>query len=170
MSVFQGHCRISLAGEDCNRWLRRYPEAPVFRSGCFTLHRDLPLGLGASLLIVPSFSPGFVVLNVPFDEIRGDRTGGIASGIANLFWGKIRDAILKNATRALMARGFSPDTLHVDLVTDRAGGKVGRILIDLERVNAWLARHWFGPGLRATIVGFQAHREALEVVLAIWLD
>jgi hypothetical protein len=170
MPTFQGHCRLSLGGEDCNRLLQRIPDAPIFRAGCFSLHRKLPLGFGATLVIVPTYSPGFIILNVPFDQIRGDRTGGIAATIANLLWSWIRDAVQKNLSQALVGQGCPPDTVCVDLSSDPGGQKVGRIIFDLDRLNAGLGRHWFGPGLRATVVGFQPRPESLEVVLAIWKD
>jgi hypothetical protein len=171
MSAFLGYCRLSLGGSDCNRLLERFPEAPSFRHGCFALRRKLPMGFGASLVIVPSFSPGFIVLHVPFDQIRGDRTGGIASTITNLFWGLIKDAVQKNLTRVLVDQGMPSDTVRVDQISDPGSGKVGRIVIDLDRVNAWLARyHQVGPGLRVAVHSFAAREESLDFTLAVWQD
>ena len=171
MAEFLGYSRISLGESDCNHLLARFGvTGVVFRSGCFTVSRKLAMGLGATLVAVPSYSEGYVIVNIPFDQIKGDKTGGMAGTIANLFWGFIRDTIQKNLTNMFVRWGLPAQTVSVDQVKDSYGIKVGRIIFHLDHVNRWLAYKRPAPNLRVAVYSLEPQGNNLDLVLALWRD
>ena len=169
MANFLGYCRVSLGEDDCNLLLARFGvEGIAFRSGCFTISRKVAMGLGATLVAVPTSAPGFLIFNVPFDQIKGDRTGGFASTIANLGWGFIRDAIQKNLTRTIAGWGMSPQAVAVDQVQEPRGGKVGRVIFQLDHLNHWLSFRPVAPGITVAVHEVAGSERSLDLTLAVW--
>ena len=54
--------------------------------GRLTIHTKLPIGMGVTLVAIPQSTPDTVTFSIPFDQIKGDRTGGMAKFIARVFW------------------------------------------------------------------------------------
>ena len=67
---FQGDAKL------VNSLLRRVPNQKLeYRHGCIIGEVKLPLG-AVNAVVIPSFSGSHVVLAIPFNEIKGDITGG----------------------------------------------------------------------------------------------
>jgi hypothetical protein len=155
--------KLSLAEGHLNRLLQ--PAGAIYQEGCFVLHRKLPLG-AASLVAVPTLEGNELVLVLPFDQIRGDLTGGLMGQLAKMLWGVISDQVLKQAGPRLVAMGLPSDTLTVDQVSFQ-GKKAGRIGISLFRLNEWLARQkWVDP-LHLSVEKLSFERSAVGVTLGL---
>jgi hypothetical protein len=167
---FLGQCGLSLAGSDLNQALTLLPDLPPvrFQSGCFTATLKLPMGFGATLVIVPQSAPGVVNFLVPFDQIRGDRTGGIARMIAGGLWGVIRPQIEKMVRKNLETHGLPLDTLTVEQERAEGGGKVGRLVLRLQSLNAWLMRQAPVQGMKVTVDSAWVTEDTVNVILDVF--
>lgn len=136
-----GRIYVAVSESDLNKVLARFPEAQThYAHGCFLVSRRLPLGFGATLVAVPSQQGHELLIAVPFDQIRGDRTGGFAGTIAKTFWGMISGQVQKMADNELRKQGLPPETVIIQQTTLQDGSKGGLIRISLPHVNAWLRR------------------------------
>ena len=140
-----GRAALGLGGDDLNLLFHSLGQPVAFEQGCFRMHQKLPLGLGLTFVAVPQSSPGWLVLSIPFDHIRGDRTGGLASMLAGGLWKPLRGEIEKRARKQLAVYGLPLETIRVE---GDSGSKAGRVLIDLQAVNAWLMRRPPSNGLK----------------------
>ena len=147
--IYLGRTALELAADDLNLLLARFAGPNVaFEHGCFRLYQKLPLGLGLSFLAVPQSAPGWLVLSIPFDHIRGDRTGGLASMLAGGLWGPLLGEIEKRARKALVSQGLPVETIRVE---NDPSKKAGRVVLDLQSVNAWLMARPPVQGLKCTL-------------------
>ena len=136
-----GRIDVAVSESDLNKLLARFPEAQTtYTQGCFLVSRRLPLGFGATLVAIPSQRGNELLIAVPFDQIRGDRTGGFAGTIAKTFWGMISGQVQKMADTEVRRQGLPPDTVLIQQTTLQDGSKGGLIRISLPHVNAWLRR------------------------------
>lgn len=146
--------RLELTEAHLNRLLEK--ANVTYQEGCFVVHRKLPLG-AASLVAVPTLEGRELALYLPFDQIRGNLTGGLMGQLAKMLWGVLSDQVLKQVAPRLVAQGLPSDTVDLDQVTFQ-GKKAGRISLSLTRVNEWLARqNWVEPmRLAVDTLSFQA--------------
>lgn len=108
-----------------------------YHRGCLEGEARLPLG-GVTLVAVPSFRDGALVIAIPLRYVRGRMTGGLLGGLANLAWGPLR-AFLEGQIETVLRRfGLPRDTVTIDKRDDEDGEPVGFIRIRADRVNEWL--------------------------------
>lgn len=165
-----GQCGISLHGDDLNRLLSTVQGLPPikFQHGCFQVYVKLPMGFGATLVAIPHSSPGLVTFSVPFDQIRGDRSGGFAKMLAGGLWGPIRGFIEKQVRSTLGPMGFPADTLTVEQDRADSGGKVGKLVLRIDSVNAWLLRQPPMNGFKGSLDSLWVTEDAVNVVLDVF--
>lgn len=170
MSEHLGQCGLSLHGTDLNRLLANlHGVGPIsFQHGCFEVYLKLPMGLGVTLVAIPSSSPKTVTFSIPFDQIRGDRTGGMARLLAGGLWGMIRPQIEKMIQRFLRDYGLPPETLVVEQERAEHGGKVGKLVLRLQSVNAWLLRQPPVQGFHGTVDCMWVTETAVNIVLDVY--
>lgn len=170
MSEYLGQCGLSLHSDDLNRVLQTLRGVPPikFQHGCFQVHVKLPMGFGATLVAIPHSSPGLVTFSVPFDQIRGDRSGGFAKMLASGLWGPIRGQIEKAVRQALHQHGLPADTLTVEQDRAEGGGKVGKLVLRIHSVNAWLMSQPPINGFKGSVDSMWVTEDAVNVILDVF--
>lgn len=170
MSEHLGQCGVSLHGADLNRLLGQLRGVgPIsFQLGCFNVHLKLPMGFGATLVAIPSSTRETVTFSIPFELIRGDRTGGMARMLAGGLWGVIRPQIEKTIQKALRDYGLPPDTVTVEQDRGQDGGKVGKLVVRLQSVNAWLLRQPALNGFKGTVESFWVTESEVNVIFDVY--
>lgn len=122
-----------------NTLLQRVPDQQIeFRQGCLLGRFKLPLG-AITAVIIPSCDGSHLVFSIPFSVIKGDITGKfLLSKLIKAFWGMISKKVEAMAAPELRKLGLPPTTIKVEKGKDK-NGDVGRIVVSLNAVNAWLA-------------------------------
>jgi len=171
MSKHVGQFGMSLQSSDINALLATF--APdlgmVFKAGCLSLHTKLPMGLGVTLVAIPRSSPDGVVFSIPFDQIRGDKSGGMASMLAGGLWGLIRPFIEKRIKKELTARRIPEETVTLSQSTE-GKVKVGQITLHLRPLNAWLIRQPPAQGFKVNLDSLWATEEHINLILDLFHD
>jgi hypothetical protein len=166
MSSYLGRCALGLASDDLQLVLQRFAGGQVgFQHGCFQVHQKLPLGLGITFVAVPQSAPGWLLFNIPFEHIRGDRTGGLARMLAGGLWGPLRGEIEKRIRKELSAHGLPLETVRVE---PDSGQKAGRVAMDLQAVNAWLMSRPPMQGLKFSVESCQFGDLGVELQLEVF--
>jgi hypothetical protein len=162
--VSLGQFGLTLHERDLNPLLA--PHGAVFQGGCFSLRTRLPMGLGVTLVAVPRATPEGLVLAVPFDQIRGDKTGGMAAMLAGGLWGVIRPVIEKKVKKELQARGIPEETVSLGQAVE-GKVKVGLVHVYRAPLNTWLEGQDVA-GLRLQLDGLWATEETLQLVMGVF--
>ncbi|MBN9414564.1 MAG: hypothetical protein J0I12_03955 [Candidatus Eremiobacteraeota bacterium] len=159
-----GQFGLTLHESDLNTLLA--PQGMAFRGGCFHLRTKLAMGLGVSLVAVPRSSPEGLVFSIPFDQIRGDKTGGVAAMLAGGLWGVIRPVIEKRIKKELQVRGIPEEAVSLgQAVEDKV--KVGLVTLRLRPLNEWLAVQEVA-GLRLHLDALWATETGVQLVLGVF--
>jgi hypothetical protein len=149
---YLGACQIWLESAEVNAFLEQLkgPTQLAFAQGCFHLHGKLPMGLGVNLLVVPAYRDQQVIFSIPFDQIRGDRSGGMAKFLAGGLWGLIRPYLEKTVRTILDKHQLPPHTLRIDQGQE-GKSKVGLVVLDLMALNGWLLQRSSQQPVQATL-------------------
>ncbi|MBT9583778.1 hypothetical protein IV102_10545 [bacterium] len=169
MSQFLGQCGASLQSRDVNAALANLRGVgPIsFQMGCFTIHTKLPIGMGVTLVAIPQSTPDTVTFSIPFDQIKGDRTGGMAKFIASSLWGTVQSFAEKKIRARLTALGLPADTVTLGQGLD-GKTKVGKAVLHLKPLNAWLLRQPPIQGFKVTVDTLWATEDALNLILDVF--
>lgn len=149
-----------LAREHLNLFLCRSVDPILsYEGGCILVRRRVSIGM-ATAVVVPAQHGDELVLNVPFDQIRGEITRGLLGPLVKALWNGVAETVRRNVAMKLHPLGFPGDTVRVD--KERGGG---RICISLSRVNWWLQSQWPELCPRIVSINFETHGMivALEV-------
>lgn len=165
MSSSLGQFGLTLHERDLNALL--VGQGLAFKGGCFHLRTKLPMGLGVTLVAVPRSHPDSVVFSIPFDQIRGDKTGGMAAMLAGGLWGVIRPIVEKRIKKELNARHIPEETVTVGQATE-GKVKVGLVTLHLKPLNAWLWRQPPVQGLKVNLDALWATEDQLQIVLGVF--
>lgn len=138
-----------------------------FQVGCFTVHAKGMLGLGLTLVAIPHSTRDAVVLSIPFDQIKGDLTGGMAKFLAGGLWGVIKPQIESRVRKILATYGLPADTITVDQGTE-GKTKVGKLVLSLQSLNAWLLRQAPVQGFKVTVAALWATEQGVNLVLDVY--
>ncbi|MBS2040308.1 hypothetical protein JST97_35300 [bacterium] len=171
MSKLLGQFGVALNERDLNTLLATFAAdlALVFKSGCFSLRTKLPMGLGVTLVAVARSTPDSLIFSIPFDQIRGDKTGGMAAMLAGGLWGLIRPVIEKRIRSELSKRHMPEET--VSLSQSQEGKiKVGLVTLHLRPLNAWLMRQPPRQGFKVNVDAIWATEEQLNLILDVFHD
>ncbi len=167
MSQFLGQCGTSLQSRDLNTLLAHFKAPASFQMGCFTVHVKLPIGMGITLVAIPRSTPEAVVFTVPFDQIRGDKSGGMAKFLAGGLWGVASPHIEKMARSKLTAYGLPPGTLTLGQGVE-GKTKVGLATVHLKPLNAWLMAQAPVSGFKVSLDSVWAVEDALNLILDVF--
>jgi hypothetical protein len=169
VSQYLGQCGASLQSRDVNALLATLQGVgPIsFQLGCFTLHAKLPIGMGVTLVAIPHSSPDAVVFSIPFDQIRGDKTGGMAKFLAGGLWGAVQSFAEKKIRTRLTALGLPAETVTLGQGMD-GKIKVGQATLHLKPLNAWLLRQPPVQGFKVNIDALWATEEGLHLILDVF--
>ncbi len=166
MNSYLGRSALGLSGDDLRLLLQHFGSGQIgFEYGCFKVHQKLPLGLGITFLAVPQSAPGWLIFNIPFEHIRGDRTGGLARMLAGGLWGPLRGEIEKRIRKELLAHGLPLETVRVE---PDSGQKAGRVVLDLQAINAWLMGRPPLQGMKLSIESCQFGEGGVELQLDVF--
>lgn len=169
MSLSLGEARLFLTGPDLNTLLALWGQSQVqFRSGCFQLTIRLPMGMGASLVVLPQSAQGQVHFLIPLDQVRGDKTGKMVSFLASSLWGTVRSQIEKKIRATLEQHGLPPQTLIFEADRTDRGGKVGVLVLRLELLNAWLLRLPPQQGFHFQVLSMSFFEEGLQCLAEVF--
>jgi hypothetical protein len=171
VSKLLGQFGVALNQRDLNTLLATFASelGLVFKSGCFSLRTKLPMGLGVTLVAIPRSTPDSLIFSIPFDQIRGDKTGGMAAMLAGGLWGVIRPVIEKRIRSELSKRRIPEET--VTLSQSQEGKvKIGQITLHLRPLNAWLLRQPPQAGFKLNVDAIWATEDELKVILDIFHD
>lgn len=164
MTASLGQFGLTLHEHDLNTLLA--PQGMGFRGGCFSVRTRLPMGLGVTLVAVPRSTPEGLVLSIPFDQIRGDKTGGMAAMLAGGLWGVIRPVIEKRIKKELNARGIPEAAVSLgQAVEDKV--KVGLVTVWLRPLNDWLW-HQQVSGLKVQLDALWATETGVQLVMGVF--
>lgn len=130
---------VELDTQLINTFLQRVPDQKLeYREACLLGKFKLPLG-ALTAVIIPSCDGSHLVLSIPFSVIKGDITGKfLLSKLVKAFWGMISKKVEAMAAVELRKHGLPSSTVKVEKGTDK-NGDVGRIVVSLGTINAWLA-------------------------------
>ncbi|MBX3166857.1 MAG: hypothetical protein KF760_05570 [Candidatus Eremiobacteraeota bacterium] len=167
MSKRLGQFGVTLHERDLNGLLAAHEAA--FKGGCFQLRTKLPMGLGVTLVAVPRSTPDSLVFSIPFDQIRGDKTGGMAAMLAGGLWGVIRPVIEKRLKKELNSRHIPEETVSLGQAAE-GKVKVGLVTLHLKPLNAWLLRQPAVAGLKIQLDAVWATEDQLQLVLGVLQD
>lgn len=168
MSGYLGRCSLALSGQDFNRLVSAFPEVgPIaFQTGCLSLHLKLPIG-GLSLIAIPRPTDQGLTLNIPLDQIRGDKTGGMARFLAGGLWGVLQPQLLKMVQQQLARKGMPAETITLGQSTE-GKNKVGQVHLHYAPLNAWLGRQPLAQGLRLALACTGVSEQAIFVALDVY--
>lgn len=167
MSKRLGQFGVTLHERDLNGLLA--PHEAAFQGGCFSLRTKLPMGLGVSLVAVPRSAADSLILTIPFDQIRGDKTGGMAAMLAGGLWGILRPVLEKRLKKELNARHIPEEAVSLgQAVEDKV--KVGLVTLHLPPLNAWLLRQPAVAGLKVQLDAIWTTEEQVQLVLGVLQD
>lgn len=164
MSKRLGQFGVTLHQRDLNGLLAA--QGAAFQSGCFSLRTKLPMGLGVTLVAVPRSTPDSMIFSIPFDQIRGDKTGGMAAMLAGGLWGVIRPVLEKRIKKELLARHMPEETVSLGQATE-GKVKVGLVTLHLKPLNAWLSRQPTVAGLKVHLDAVWATEDQVQLVLGV---
>lgn len=167
MSQYLGQCGTSLTSRDLNTLLAHFKAPASFQMGCFTVHVKLPIGLGLTLVAIPRSTPESVVFSVPFEQIKGDKSGGMARFLAGGIWGVAAPHIEKNIRSKLAAHGLPAGTVTLGQGVE-GKTKVGLVTLHTKPLNAWLLARPPMAGFKVTLDSAWATEEALNLTLGIF--
>jgi len=167
VSGYFGRAKVLLTGPDLNRLIARYApgQRMRFEGGCFLVGVSLPMGLGVQFVVVPQSGNDLVRFLIPFEQVRGDKTGGLVKMFAGSVWSLLRGFIEKQVQKALAEQRMEPDTIV--LQKDQAGGKAGVAVLNLAKLNHWLLYQRMPEGLRIGVAGLRFEETAVEAELDI---
>ena len=171
MSRHVGQFGMSLQSSDMNTLLATFASdlGVIFKAGCLSVRTKLPMGLAVTLVAIPRSSPDSVVFSIPFDQIRGDKTGGMASMLAGGLWGLIKPFIEKRIKKELSTRQIPEETVTLSQATE-GKVKVGQITLHLRPLNAWLLRQPPAQGFKVNLDSLWATEEHVNLILDIFYD
>lgn len=171
MSRLLGQCGVALSERDLNTLLATFASdlGLSFTSGCFSLRTRLPMGLGVQLVAVPRSTPDTLVLCIPFDQIRGDKTGGVAAMLAGGLWGVIRPVIEKRIRAELSKRHMPEETVSLSQ-SQEGKSKLGLVTLHLRPLNAWLMRQPPRQGFKVNVDAIWATEDQLSFILDVFHD
>lgn len=165
MSASLGQFGLTLHERDLNALLSG--QGMAFKGGCFSLRTRLPMGLAVTLLAVPRSTPDSVIFSIPFDQIRGDKTGGMAGMLAGGLWGLIRPVIEKRIKKELNIRHIPEETVTMGQASE-GKVKVGLVTLHLKPLNAWLMRQAPVQGLKVNLDALWATEDQLQLVMGVF--
>ena len=160
-----GQFGVTLHERDLNPLLAG--QGVAFKGGCFSVRTRLPMGLGVTLVAVPRSTPDSLVLSLPFDQIRGDKTGGMAAMLAGGLWGVIRPVIEKKIKKELNQRHIPEDAVSLGQATE-GKVKVGLVTLHLKPLNAWLMRQPPVQGLKVQLDAIWVTEDQLQLVMGVF--
>lgn len=168
MSIHLGRARLELQPREINLLLARLEGPTVsFQQGCFTIHSKLPVGLGVTFVAIPRSQGEALMFTIPLDQIRGDRTGGMARFLAGGLWGLLQPYLEKNLRNRLHQYGLPQETLGLtQALQDQS--KVALLTVHLPLLNTWLLRPKARPQLQGALSGVQFHENSLTLILDIF--
>ena len=171
MSRHVGQFGMSLQSSDINTLLATFASdlGMIFKAGCLSVRTKLPMGLAVTLVAIPRSSPDSVVFSIPFDQIRGDKTGGMASMLAGGLWGLIKPFIEKRIKKELSTRQIPEETVTLSQSTE-GKVKVGQITLHLRPLNAWLLRQPPAHGFKVNLDSLWATEEHVNLILDVFHD
>ena len=169
MSQYLGRLSASLHSRDLNAVLARLEGVgPIsFQMGCFTTHVKLPIGLGITMVAIPQATADAIIFLIPFDQIRGDKTGGMARFLAGGLWGPVQSFLEKKIRKELVSRGLAPETVTLGQGVE-AGTKVGKVLVHLRPLNAWLMGQPPVQGLKVSLASLWAEEQAVQILVDVF--
>ncbi|MFN8611160.1 MAG: hypothetical protein U0931_26690 [Vulcanimicrobiota bacterium] len=171
MSKLLGQFGVSLQERDLNTLLATFASdlGLAFKSGCFSLRTRLPMGLGVSLLAIPRSTPDSLILTLPLDQIRGDKTGGMAAMLAGGLWGVIRPVIEKRIRSELSKRHMPEETVSLGQ-SQEGKTKLGLVTLHLRPLNAWLLRQPPRQGFKFNVDAIWASEDQFNLILDVFHD
>ncbi len=156
-----GTATLRMTSDQVNAWLARVPEYGLrYHQGRLTARVKLPIS-AVSVVVVPTFEPGAVVLRIPFAEVTAEGAGGfLVSKAVGAFWGTIGKQVEGVLRPRLQEQGFASDFVLLEKV-----GEVGTVRISLPELNRWLAVR--EPRVPTEVVGLEFGLEDVVAVVRV---
>lgn len=156
-----GTATLRMTADQVNAWLARVPDYGLrYDRGRLKARVKLPIG-AVSVVVVPTFEPGAVVLRIPFAEVTAEGAGGfLVSKAVGVFWGTIGKQVEGVLRPRLQEQGFGPDLVLLEKV-----GEVGTVRISLPELNRWLAVR--EPRVPTEVVGLELRPEEVLAVVRV---
>lgn len=167
MSKRLGQFGVTLHERDLNGLLA--PHGAAFQGGCFRVRTKLPMGLGVTLVAVPRSTTDSLIFSIPFDQIRGDKSGGMAAMLAGGLWGVLRPVLEKRLKKELNLRHIPEEAVSLGQAAE-GKVKVGLVTVHLPQLNAWLGRQPAVAGLKVHLDAVWATEDQLQLVLGVLQD
>jgi len=170
VNVHLGRAQLELQTLEINHLLARLEGTRVsFQHGCFTVHSKLPMGLGVTFVAIPRSRGETLLFVIPLDQIRGDRTGGMAKFLAGGIWGLLQSHLEKTLRKRLLEQGLPLETLSLTHGVE-GKSKVALLTVHLPLLNAWLMKPGPQQPLGVALAGAQFGSDSLTLVVDLYGD